>query len=115
MAAASWRHLSGRFDDVGRVEIVVVDDHAGPAPWLAAREVDLLPTDIAPVARRVWIGRAGISLRHACDGHRESHLEEHRVVPMRAQLRPVEKDPVEDQDVSGAATSTGVSTTQSVW
>src|SRR5215813_1432847 len=28
MAAASWRHLPGRFDDIGRVAIVVVDDHA---------------------------------------------------------------------------------------
>src|SRR5262249_61117684 len=91
MASASWRDLSGPCGDGGRVEIVVVDDHAGRAPWLAAREVDLLAADIAPVARRVWIGRAGISFRHACDGNRESHLEEHRVVPMRAQLRPVEK------------------------
>jgi hypothetical protein len=63
----------------------------------AAGEVQPLPLDVATVARRPWIGRAGSPLRSPRHRHLEGRVQEDREVPPIPQLRSVQEDAVEDE------------------
>jgi len=68
---------------------------------LAFAQVKALAFDVAPIFNRLYFRRPAIALGRPSDGDIERNVEINGGVPLRDQLRAMEKYPVEDQDRVG--------------